>query len=83
MNSISRCVFHDAHLVVFLPLSGSAELSSPPEVVVGHVKVFQCEQEVVKGLSRDFDQLVVVDDQVLQVDQSGQVPGAHCCQSIT
>ncbi|KAF3836953.1 hypothetical protein F7725_004417 [Dissostichus mawsoni] len=35
----------------------------------GHVEVFQCEQEVVEGLDRDFDQLVVVDDQVLQIDQ--------------
>lgn len=42
----------------------------PPEVIVGHVKVFQCEQEVIKGLGRDFDQLVVVDDQVLQIHQS-------------
>lgn len=63
--------------------SMSADQSSPPEVVVGHVQVFQCEQEVIKGLSRNFDQLVVVDDQVLQVDQSRQVSGAECCQSIT
>lgn len=40
----------------------------PPEVIVGHVKVFQCEQEVIKGLCRNFDQLVVVDDQMLQID---------------
>lgn len=56
---------------------------SPPEVVVGHVEVFQREQEVVKGLTGDFDQLVVVDDQVLQIDQARQVPGADRCQSIT
>lgn len=56
---------------------------SPPEVVVGHVKVLQREQEVVKGLTGDFDQLVVVDDQVLQIDQARQVPGADRCQSIT
>lgn len=55
----------------------------PPEVVVGHVKVFQSEQEVVKGLDGDFDQLVVVDDKVLQIDQTCKVPGSKCCQSIT
>lgn len=57
--------------------------SLPPEVVVGHVEVFQCEQEVVKGLDRDFDQLVVVDDQVLQIDQTCEVPGSKCCQAVT
>lgn len=56
---------------------------SPPEVIVGHVKVFQREQEVVEGLSGDFDQLVVVDDQVLQIDQARQVPGADRRQSVT
>lgn len=34
----------------------------PFEVVIGHVQVFQREQEVVEGLGGDFDQLVVVDD---------------------
>lgn len=34
----------------------------PFEVVVGHVEVFQCEQEIVEGLAGDFDQLVVVDN---------------------
>lgn len=34
----------------------------PFEVVVGHVEVFQREQEIVKGLDGDFDQLVVVDN---------------------
>lgn len=56
---------------------------SPPQVVVGHVQVFQREQEVVKGLGRDLDQLVVVDDQVLQVDQPRQVPGAQRGQPVT
>lgn len=55
----------------------------PPEVIVGHVKVFQCEQEVIKGLGRDFHQLVIVDDQVLQIDQTCEVPGSKCCQTIT
>ena len=56
--------------------------SLPPEVIVGHVEVFQCEQEVVEGLDRDFDQLVVVDDQVLQIDQTCKVSGSKCCQAI-
>lgn len=64
-------------------LEGVGGRRSPPEVVVGHVEVFQREQEVIKGLSGDFDQLVVVDDQVLQIDQARQVPGADHCQSIT
>lgn len=55
----------------------------PPEVIVGHVEVFQCEQEVVKGLGGDFDQLVVVDDEVLQIDQTCEVSGSECCQAIT
>lgn len=54
-----------------------------PEVIVGHVEIFQCEQEVVKGLRRDFDQLVVVDDQVLQIDQTCEIPGSKYCQAIT
>lgn len=29
--------------------------SLPPEVIVGQIEVFQCEQKVVKGLGRDFD----------------------------
>lgn len=61
----------------------SRDKNIPPEVVVGHVKVFQCEQEVVKGLDGDFDQLVVVDDKVLQIDQTCKVPGSKCCQAIT
>lgn len=41
----------------------SAERKNIPfEVVVGHVEVFQREQEIVKGLDRDLDQLVVVDN---------------------
>lgn len=32
------------------------------EIVVGHVEVFQREQEIVEGLAGDFDQLVVVDN---------------------
>lgn len=56
---------------------------SPPEVIVGHVEVFQRQQEVVEGLDGDFDQLVVVDDQVLQVDQARQVPGADRGQAVT
>lgn len=55
----------------------------PPEVIVRHVEVFQCEQEVIKGLDRDFDQLVVVDDQVLQIDQTCEVPGSKYSQAIT
>ena len=54
-----------------------------PEVIVGHVEVFQCEQEVVKGLGGDFDQLVVVDDQVLQIDQTCKIPGSEYGQAIT
>lgn len=57
--------------------------SIPPEVIVGHVEVFQCEQEVIKGLGRDFNQLVVVDDQVLQIDQTCEIPGSESCQAIT
>ena len=57
--------------------------SAPPEVIVGHVEVFQCEQEVIEGLGGDFDQLVVVDDQVLQIDQTCEIPGSKCCQAIT
>lgn len=48
----------------------------PPEVIVGHVEVFQCEQKVVEGLDRDFNQLVVVDNQMLQIDQTCKVPGS-------
>lgn len=40
----------------------SRDKNIPFEVIIGHVKVFQCQQEVVKGLARDFDQLVVVDN---------------------
>ena len=54
-----------------------------PEVIVGHVEVFQCEQEVIKGLGGDFDQLVVVDDQVLQIDQTCEIPGSEYGQAIT
>lgn len=61
----------------------SCRWRSPPEVIVGHVKVFQREQEVVEGLNGDFDQLVVVDDQVLQIDQARQVSGADRCQPVT
>lgn len=64
----------------FLPL---VDQRSPPQVVVGHVQVFQREQEVVEGLARDLDKLVVVDDQVLQVDQPRQVPGAQRGQPVT
>lgn len=59
------------------------EQSLPPEVIVGHVEIFQCKQEVVKGLDRDFDQLVVVDNQVLQIDQTCKVPRAKYCQAVT
>lgn len=54
----------------------------PPEVIVGHVEVFQCEQEVVEGLDGDFNQLVVVDNQMLQIDQTCKVPGSECCEAI-
>lgn len=36
--------------------------NKPFEVVVGHVEVFQREQEIVESLAGDFDQLVVVDN---------------------
>jgi len=55
----------------------------PPEVVVGHVEVFQRGQEVAERLDGDFDQLVVVDDQVLQIEQAREVPGSKYCQAIT
>lgn len=80
------------HCVSYLTKQKSADCTNawviktkslPPQVIVGHVKVFQCEQEVIKGLCRYFDQLVVVDDQVLQIDQTCQVPGAKHCQAIT
>lgn len=59
------------------------EQSLPPEVIVGHVEIFQCKQEVIKGLDRDFNQLVVVDNQVLQIDQTCKIPWSKCCQAIT
>lgn len=55
----------------------------PPEVIVGQVKVLQCKQEVIKSLGRDFNQLVVVDNQMLQIYQTCEVPGSQCGQAIT
>lgn len=57
--------------------------SLPPEVVVRKVQILQCKQEVIEGLGRDFNQLVVVDDQMLQIYQTCQVPGSQCSQAIT
>lgn len=48
------------------------------EVVVGQIQIFQSEQEVIESLCGDLYQLVVVDDQVLQVDQTCQVPWPNC-----
>lgn len=55
----------------------------PPEVVVWHVQVLESKQKVIEGLARDFYQLVVVDDQMLQINQTWEVPWPKCCQTIS
>lgn len=57
--------------------------SLPPEVIVGEVEVLQCKQEVIKSLGRNLNQLVVVDDQMLQINQTCEVPWSKCSQAIT